>query len=390
MHSRNTTPSRLLMALCLGALSQSGMASPAADVTVVPPAGGGFAVRDAADSANRLRVTESGAVLVPALGSATPQGTAACFDAGSGQLGPCSAGGAGATGATGATGVTGAAGPAGAIGPAGPAGPAGATGATGPVGAVGLTGLTGPTGTTGATGPGMLTGTSAPDNAIGQNGDFYFDSNATTVYGPKASGAWPTPGVSLSGPTGATGVTGATGPIGVTGATGTTGPTGATGADGITGPTGVTGATGATGSTGATGPTGVTGVTGATGTTGATGDTGDTGATGPQGSQGPSGTGTVTLQTMVVNTTFAGASMGVEGFASCNSGYTIVSGGCASTDGDLLLSSHPFPHLSQRNGDASSTTPRAPSPPTPSAKPVRLRPEKPLTPWAPVTCHRSA
>jgi len=264
MHSRTTTPSRLLMALCLGALSQSGMA---ADVTVVPPAGGGFAVRDAANSTNRLRVTESGTVLVPALGSATAQGTTACFDATSGQLGPCSASAQGATGPTGPGGPTGPAGPTGPTGPQGIQGVQGipgAMGATGPAG-VGATGAAGPTGPEGPTGPigptgaGMLTGTGAPSNAQGQDGDFYFDSAATAVYGPKAANVWPGTGVSLIGPTGAAGA------VGATGATGAEGPTGPTGPQGLLGFVGPTGSAGPTGPTGPTGPMGDTGPIGPTG-----------------------------------------------------------------------------------------------------------------------------
>jgi len=264
MHSPTTTPSRLLMALCLGALSQTSMA---ADVTVVPPASGGFAVRDAADSTNRLRVTESGTVLVPALGSATAQGTAACFDATSGQLGPCSASAQGATGPTGPGGPTGPAGPTGPQGIQGVQGIQGAPGATGAIGpagtgATGAMGPTGPTGTTGPTGPtgaGMLTGNGAPSSAQGQDGDFYFDSTATTLYGPKASNAWPTPGVSLAGATGAAGAVGATGAVGPTGAQGLQGSAGPTGPTGNIGPTGPIGSTGDTGPSGPTGPTGPAG-----------------------------------------------------------------------------------------------------------------------------------
>lgn len=79
-------------------------------------------------------------------------------------------------------------------------------------------------------------GTDAPSNVIGNNGDYYI-STASILYGPKASGAWPS-GVSLVGASGAVGSTGATG---ATGAAGTTGSTGTTGATGATGPTGAAG-----------------------------------------------------------------------------------------------------------------------------------------------------
>jgi hypothetical protein len=187
----------------------------------------------------------------------------------------------------------------------------------------------------------VLSGNAPPTGGIGQNGDLFIDRANKTLYGPKASGSWPS-GIDLSfGPTGLQGVTG---PVGATGATGVTGgiafsvgptaptapgltvagavwldqntgryfvryqtqfieigvqgergPTGSTGAaSNVTGPTGaastVTGPTGAasnvTGPTGAastvTGPTGaasnVTGPTGAVSTV--PGPTGATGVTG--------------------------------------------------------------------------------------------------------------
>lgn len=131
----------------------------------------------------------------------------------------------------------------------------------------------------------VLGGTAPPTGGIGVDGDLFIDTTNAILYGPKASGSWPT-GIDLSqGPTGpASTVTGPTGAAStVTGPTGAastvTGPTGA--ASTVTGPTGaastVTGPTGAastvTGPTGAastvTGPTGpestVAGPTGATG-----------------------------------------------------------------------------------------------------------------------------
>ncbi len=96
----------------------------------------------------------------------------------------------------------------GTVGPAGPAGPTGATGANG---------------TNGNT---ILSGTSAPSSGVGANGDFYINTATFTIYGPKASGSWPT-GVVYKG------ADGATGPAGPTGATGATGPAGASGATSI-------------------------------------------------------------------------------------------------------------------------------------------------------------
>jgi len=49
------------------------------------------------------------------------------------------------------------------------------------------------------------------------------------LYGPKAAGAWPAPGVVLKGTNGTNGAAGATGPAGPTGPTGSTGQTGPSG-----------------------------------------------------------------------------------------------------------------------------------------------------------------
>jgi hypothetical protein len=127
----------------------------------------------------------------------------------------------GPTGPTGPTGATGPVGPAGPIGPTGPTGPTGATGATGPTGPTGATGSTGATGPAGVDGKTVRSGTGAPASALGVDGDFYIDTAAHTIYGPKTSGAWgsPTSIVGPTGPTGATGSTGATGPAGASGLT---------------------------------------------------------------------------------------------------------------------------------------------------------------------------
>jgi len=91
-----------------------------------------------------------------------------------------------------------------------------------------IKGPTGATGATGTDGKTVLHGTTAPSSGDGVNGDFYINTTNNNIYGPKASGSWPS-GVSLVGPTGATGATGATGSTGPTGATGATGATGTTG-----------------------------------------------------------------------------------------------------------------------------------------------------------------
>jgi hypothetical protein len=65
----------------------------------------------------------------------------------------------------------------------------------------------------------VLYGSGAPSNGTGVNGNFYVDDTGWNIYGPKASGVWPS-GVSIIGPTGSTGATGATGSTGSTGAAG--------------------------------------------------------------------------------------------------------------------------------------------------------------------------
>ncbi len=53
----------------------------------------------------------------------------------------------------------------------------------------------------------LLNGVLPPDNGIGENGDFYIDTNTYYIYGPKALDAWPI-GVSLIGPPGNDGADG--------------------------------------------------------------------------------------------------------------------------------------------------------------------------------------
>jgi hypothetical protein len=63
----------------------------------------------------------------------------------------------------------------------------------------------------------VLNGTGAPDNTVGHDGDFYLDTAAEVLYGPKAGGAWPTPGTSLTGQPGPQGPAGPAGPAGSAG-----------------------------------------------------------------------------------------------------------------------------------------------------------------------------
>jgi len=161
----------------------------AADISATVPAGGGFVVKDSTGANTRLRVQDDGKVLLPALGAATPQGSVACFDSATGQMGPCAAGVAvGATGSTGPTGPTGATGAAGATGiqgtqgiqgPAGPTGITGAIGPSGPQGSVGIQGETGPTGPTGAQGTTGATGVTGAGYSNGTAaGQIYLTGNS--------------------------------------------------------------------------------------------------------------------------------------------------------------------------------------------------------------------
>lgn len=151
---------------------------------------------------------------------------------------------------------TGPQGAAGAQGPAGPVGAPGPAGATGQQGPAGVAGPEGPAGASGSNGNTVLSGSGAPADSIGSNGDFYLDTTAEAVYGPKANGSWPAVGVSLVGPQGADGQTGAEGPAGTPGAQGAAGPTGAIGPAGVQGSAGPTGSTGLTGAQGPAGPAG--------------------------------------------------------------------------------------------------------------------------------------
>lgn len=83
-------------------------------------------------------------------------------------------------------------------------GDTGATGATGPTGATGATGATGSQGIQGLPGLDGKTvrnGAGAPSGGLGVDGDFYIDTTASSIYGPKTSGAWGSP-TSLLGPGG--------------------------------------------------------------------------------------------------------------------------------------------------------------------------------------------
>jgi len=102
-------------------------------------------------------------------------------------------------------------GPQGLQGIQGVQGDPGAQGDPGPQGDQGIQGIQGDPGTPGAAGdPGadgrtVLNGTGAPTTE-GVNGDFYIDTSAWEIYGPKTGGAWGS-GVSLIGTNGTDGNT---------------------------------------------------------------------------------------------------------------------------------------------------------------------------------------
>jgi hypothetical protein len=104
------------------------------------------------------------------------------------------------TSLVGPAGATGAQGPTGPTGAQGPQGNTGATGAQGPQGNTGPTGPTGATGATGAAGASVLNG-AGPPSTVGNVGDFYIDTTAHAIYGPKGTGGTPWGGpTSLIGP----------------------------------------------------------------------------------------------------------------------------------------------------------------------------------------------
>jgi hypothetical protein len=174
---------------------------------------------------------------------------------------------------------TGPTGPAGPTGATGATGPAGATGATGPSGLSGLSGLSGPAGPSGPSGPSgaagvsgtngntILNGTGAP-SGVGVNGDFYLDTSANCLYGPKASGNWPGGCASLVGPSGLSGLSGLSGPAGPSGLSGLSGPAGPSGLSGLSGPAGASGLSGLSGPAGPSGLSGTPGTDGINGTNG--------------------------------------------------------------------------------------------------------------------------
>jgi hypothetical protein len=70
-------------------------------------------------------------------------------------------------------------------------------GPQGSVGPRGFRGFVGPDGTVGVPGSQIYSGSGAPTSGIGIDGDYYIDTTAKVLYGPKTGGAWPTPGLNL-------------------------------------------------------------------------------------------------------------------------------------------------------------------------------------------------
>ena len=78
----------------------------------------------------------------------------------------------------------------------------------------------------GPRGNSVLYGSGPPASATGVNGDFYIDTAASVIYGPKAAGVWPSSGTSLIGPPGPQGPPGIQGPPGNQGVQGPKGDQG--------------------------------------------------------------------------------------------------------------------------------------------------------------------
>lgn len=97
----------------------------------------------------------------------------------------------------------------------------GAQGIQGVQGPQGDTGSQGAAGSNGADGKTIRSGAGSPGAGLGVDGDFYIDTSANTIYGPKSGGAWGSP-TSLVGPQGAQGDQGIQGIQGPEGNPGTT------------------------------------------------------------------------------------------------------------------------------------------------------------------------
>lgn len=172
----------------------------------------------------------------------------------------------------------------------------------------------------------VLAGRGEPADATGQDGQFYLDTEASLLYGPRSQGVWPRPPHSVSGPPGPAGPPGAAGADGQDGADGHDGAVGGPGPAG----NGVLSGTGAPAAglgrdgdfyldlaqarlygpkAGGVWPAAgvpLTGAPGATGPQGPTGPVGADGDVGPQGPQGPAGPASVQLQWSIPSNTAFG------------------------------------------------------------------------------------
>ena len=81
----------------------------------------------------------------------------------------------------------------------------GPKGEKGDQGDQGIQGIQGPDGLS------LLNGSGAPAGGLGVDGDFYIDTTANEIYGPKTGGAWGS-GTSITGPVGPQGIQGEVGP----------------------------------------------------------------------------------------------------------------------------------------------------------------------------------
>ena len=151
----------------------------------------------------------------------------------------------------------------------------------------------------------LLTGTAAPSNSYGKNGDVYIDVKNAVLYGPKKKNLWPV-GVSLKGVDGKSGVDGKAG------------------ADGKAGSTSSSSVAGPAGPKGDAGTPGLKGDKGDPGTPGLKGDKGDVGATGPAGSIGSikGNASTVTFAQRLTGT--SGSFVTSNGFGSFTAGSIAV------------------------------------------------------------------
>lgn len=93
-------------------------------------------------------------------------------------------------------------------------------GPEGPQGIQGPQGDPGETGESGQDGRTILSGTNDPSSGDGEDGDFWINTDTSTIFGPKSSGDWPA-GVSLIGQDGQDGAPGQPGQDGAPGADGT-------------------------------------------------------------------------------------------------------------------------------------------------------------------------